>query len=452
MMSGRILSVAQKLSKDFTGENLNFKSISTDTRSIAKGALFVALEGKNFDGNEFISEAERKGAIAAIVSKKLKSNLPQIEVEDTKIALGILAKSWRSNFKLPVIAITGSNGKTTVKELISSIFKQTYKICITRENNNNEVGLPMTLIDLEEKDEVLVLELGANHPGEISYLSSIAEPTIGLITNVGPSHLEGFGSVNDVAKAKGEILDYLSPIDGTAIINADDSFYSYWKNKSKARNTITFGTDENADCFIASQIEYINGNSLFKICLPDKTLIDVDLPLLGSHNILNALAASLVGYISGIKPKDIVSGLSSVKKVKGRLCPLLGKKKSTILDDTYNANPISTKAAIDYLSSFEGKRIFIFGDMAELGSSKEKFHSEIGRYAIGKCDIFFTIGDLAKLASIEFGSGSESFDNKTKLISRIESYLDKDVMVLVKGSRFMKMESIIDELVQKNDG
>jgi UDP-N-acetylmuramoyl-tripeptide--D-alanyl-D-alanine ligase len=449
-MSKTLSSVAHELSSTFTGEDLSFKDISIDTRNLTKNSLFIALNGNHFNGNDFIYDAEKSGAAGAIVSRKSNSILPQIEVKDTKLALGTLAKAWRKNFDLPVIAITGSNGKTTVKELVSNIIKQSNNICVTKENYNNEIGLPITLMGLKEKDEVLILELGANHSGEISYLSSIAKPTIGLITNASASHLEGFGSIHDVAKAKGELLDHLSQDKGFAIINADDHFCDYWLKRSNAKNKLTFGLSSSANCSISGEIQYIDDHSCFTISLPDNNLIDIHLPLPGIHNIINALAAALVSYVSDISSEEIAYGLSNIKPVKGRLFKISGKNGSVIIDDTYNANPVSSKAAIDYLSGFSQKRILVFGNMAELGSNKKKFHSEIGEYARNKCDLLFAIGDLAKLASDSFGKGSESFDDELVLASKIESCLDENVVVLVKGSRFMKMEKIIDQLTNKN--
>ena len=449
-MTKTLSSVAHELNSTFIGEDLSFKDISIDTRNLTKDSLFIALKGNSFNGNDFICDAQKRGAIGAIVSERSESVLPQIEVKDTKLALGILAKAWRKNFDLPVIAITGSNGKTTVKELVSNIIKQSNNVCVSKENYNNDIGLPITIMGLKEKDQVLILELGANHSGEISYLSSIAKPTIGLITNASASHLEGFGSVNDVAEAKGELLDHLSPDKGFAIINADDHFCNYWFKRCKAKNKLTFGLSSSANCNISGKIKYINGHSCFTISLPDNNLIDINLPLPGIHNVINALAAALVSYASGMSSEDIAYGLSNVKPVKGRLFKISGKNGSVIIDDTYNANPVSSKAAIDYLSGFSQKRILVFGNMAELGSNKKKFHSEIGDYARDKCDLLFTIGDLAKLASDSFGKGSESFDDELVLTSKIEEHLDDNVVVLVKGSRFMKMEKIINQLTNSN--
>jgi UDP-N-acetylmuramoyl-tripeptide--D-alanyl-D-alanine ligase len=438
-------AVAREVQGRLVGEDRAFGVVTTDTRKLGSGALFVAIPGDHFDGNDFIADAHAKGAAAALVSRLASSPLPQIEVRDSRRALGAMARAWRSSFSLPVVAVTGSSGKTTVKELVAAILGVSRSVCVTEGNLNNDIGVPLTLMRLSAEHDALVVELGANHLGEIDYLAGLAQPTVGIITNAGAAHLEGFGSLRGVCVGKGELLDHL-PRAGTAVINADDQFRADWVSRSRCEFTVTFGFAASADCRVVGEPHFLPAGSEFRMRLPDGEEADVWLPLLGRQNVANALAAAAATQAAGASAEDIIAGLARATPVRGRLRAALGRNGATIIDDSYNANPSSVHAALDHLAALSGKRILVFGNMAELGPTGPALHKEIGEYARGRCDLLFAIGNLASEAATAFGAAGQRVPDIEAARTALEPLLADDVTVLVKGSRVMGLDRLVKTL------
>jgi len=441
MMARTLAAVAREVHGHLSGPDASFRDVSIDSREVTAGALFVAIKGERFDGNDFVGDAAARGASGALVSRLHDEPIPQIEVGDTRVALGRMALAWKRNFGIPAIAVTGSNGKTTVKELIVSIVRCGRRVCATRGNLNNDLGVPLTLMRLEAGDDALVVELGANHAGEIDYLSSLVEPTVGVITNANAAHLEGFGSIEGVAAAKGELLDHL-PHAGTAVLNADDDFYPDWRARSRAGTVVSFGFGPRADCTVRGEISMEPGGSAFTLELPDGERLDIALPLLGHHNVRNALAAAAAARAIGVSADDIVNGLASASAVSGRLKLQPGRSGSVVIDDSYNANPASVRAALDYLAGLPGRRIFVLGDMAELGERSAELHAEIGVYARERCDRLLTLGEKSRGAAVEFGDVGAAFGDIESLAAAIEPFLGPTTTILVKGSRVMQLDRL----------
>ena len=430
------------------GPEVSFDSVSTDTRTLRSGDLFIAINGPRFDGGKFVHEAKENGAIAAVVSKVFAEDLPLIIVEDTRIALGELAAAWRRKMGPLVVGVTGSNGKTTTKELVAAVLGVTGSVLYTEGNLNNDIGVPLTLLRLTEEHRFAVVEMGANHPGEIEYISKIARPDFVLITNAGPAHLEGFGTVEGVARAKGEIIDSVSE-SGTVILNADDQFIELWKQRAGRRRVISFGFSPEADVRVdPSSIEMISPSlgSQFAVEYLG-THYQTKLCLVGKHNISNALAATAVGLAAGMSLSHISVGLSQVKPVVGRLTPLKGIGGTLIINDSYNANPSSLAAALNFLACIPGKRWLICGAFAELGELSPEFHKEIGRQAKAAGVLkLFTIGPETRGSVAAFGEGGFFFEHHTDLIDAVTKFVDEDVVILVKGSRNQHMERVVDAL------
>lgn len=445
MMARTLGAVAREVQGRLHGADQPFGAVTTDTRSLASGALFVAIPGDRFDGNDFVDEARAKGAVGALVSRLAASPLAQIEVRDSRRALGAMARAWRSSFSIPVVAVTGSSGKTTVKELIASILGVSRAVCVTEGNLNNDIGVPLTLMRLSAEHDAAVIELGANHLGEIDYLAGLAQPTVGVITNAAAAHLEGFGSLRGVCLAKGELLDHL-PRAGTAVINADDQFRSDWLARSRCEFTVTFGFASNASCRVVGEPHYLATGSEFRMRLPDGDEADVWLPLLGRQNVANALAAAAAAQAVGASTDDIVAGLARATPVRGRLRAVAGRNGATIIDDSYNANPGSVRAALDHLAALGGQRILVLGNMAELGETAPALHREVGEYARGRCDLMFTIGALANEAAAAFGAGAMPVADIEAARAALEPHLTSDVTVLVKGSRVMGLDRLVKAL------
>jgi UDP-N-acetylmuramoyl-tripeptide--D-alanyl-D-alanine ligase len=352
---------------------------------------------------------------------------------------------WRAAFSIPVVAVTGSNGKTTVKELIAAILSVSRSVCVTQGNLNNDIGVPLTLMRLNAEHDAAVIELGANHAGDIDYLAGLAQPTVGVITNAAAAHLEGFGSLRGVCVAKGELLDHL-PRAGTAVLNADDQFRADWVARSRCEFTVTFGFAANADCRVLGEPQYMATGSEFRMRLPDGDEADVWLPLLGRQNVANACAAAAAAQAAGTNTDDIVAGLARATPVRGRLRAVPGRNGATIIDDSYNANPGSVRAALDHLAVLRGRRILVFGNMAELGPEAPALHKEIGEYARGRCDVLFAIGDLASEAAAAFGADGRRLTDIAAARDALEPLLATDVTVLVKGSRVMGLDRLVKTL------
>ncbi len=450
MISMKLAGAAASLDATYLGEDVKFRGCSTDSRNLNTGELFIAIKGEHFDGHDFLMNAKQRGASAAMVTNADQQYLPTLVVQDTRRAMGKLAGTWRSGFAIPLIAITGSNGKTTVKELLVSILSLKAPVLATKRNLNNDIGVPLTLFGLGSEHRYAVVEMGANHPDEISWLSTITRPTVALITQCAPAHLEGFGSVEGVARAKAEIFDGLD-LDGVAIINADDDFAEFWRSRVSGFRQLSFGLKNQADVTARSISQSIaTGTNDFELSTPAGT-IDIELPLLGQHNIMNAMAATACALTLEIDLKLIKQGLEMVKPVKGRLEMKKGLNNSRIIDDTYNANPASLTAAIKAISSFSGRHWLALGDMGELGAQSESLHADAGNIAReNRIEKIFATGPLSHLAVQSFGQGGKQFSSMETMIEALKKEIAADVTLLVKGSRAMQMERVVRELEMKS--
>ena len=450
-MTRTLAAVARETQGRLIGEDGGFGAVTTDSRALTEGSLFVAIAGDKYDGNDFVRDAHAKGAAGALVSRTANLPLAQVEVRDTRRAFGVLARAWRANFAVPVVAVTGSSGKTTVKELVASILSVSRSVCVTQGNLNNDIGVPLTLMRLGLEHDALVVELGANHAGEIDYLASLVQPTVGIITNAGAAHLEGFGSLAGVAAAKGELLDHL-PKAGTAVLNADDAFRADWVARSPCEFTVTFGFAKHADCTVVGEPVYDAAGVDFTMRLPDGERIDVRLPLLGRQNVANALASAAAAQAIGTSAEGIVTGLGRAAAVRGRLKSLAGRGGATLVDDSYNANPGSVRAALDYLAVLGGKKLLVLGDMAELGPEARALHREIGEYARGRCDALYAIGALAREAADAYGEGARAFADHEAARAALEPLLRPGTTVLVKASRVMGLDRLVKALAADEPG
>lgn len=428
-----------------SGGDVSFKGCSTDSRSISAGQLFVALQGPNFDGHDYVAAAAERGAAAALVSRPIASSLPMVQVEDTLAALGRLAAAWRQRFRIPLAAITGSNGKTTVKQMLSSILGQTGKVLSTAGNLNNEIGVPLTLFGLGEEHDSAVIEMGANAAGEIERLARMAQPTVGMITLCAPAHLEGFGSIEGVARAKGEMYEQL-PADSVAVLNADDVYADFWRERIGGRRTITFGLVKTADVSARFDTQPAGQGLLLSLSLPGQT-VTVALPVPGRHNVMNALAAAAGALACGASAKAICNGLESFEAAPGRMQPRSMPNGAVLYDDTYNANPSSLAAALDVLMTRSGEHWLILGDMAELGDDAEALHTQAGVTAReAGVEHLWTVGRLSELAARAFGPGARAFDSQDELVRALRTALTPDGAAVVKGSRSARMERVIEAL------
>ncbi|MEJ2391828.1 MAG: UDP-N-acetylmuramoyl-tripeptide--D-alanyl-D-alanine ligase [Gammaproteobacteria bacterium] len=425
------------------GNSVQVNGINTDTRLIGPGQVFVALAGENFDGHDFVAQACQQGAAAVIVSSEIECRCPRILVKNTRVALGLIAQAWRRQFAIPLIAVTGSNGKTTVKEMINAIMSVQAETLATQGNLNNDIGVPLTLLRLRASHRCAVIEMGANHAGEIAWLTQIAEPTVALVNNAASAHLEGFGSLEGVAHAKGEIYGGLSPT-GTAVINADDRYAGLWLELSKGKHVMRFGLDNEADVTAKWQVHDIG--SKMTLFTPEGE-IEIKLNLPGRHNVMNALAASTAALAAGAKLTQIRDGLQAMHGVAGRLQVKPGFAGSRIIDDTYNANPDSLRAALDVMKNFQGRHFLALGDMGELGEGSMELHRTAGITAKNTgVDRLYTVGSMAKSAAISFGPDAFSYDDQHSMISALQGDLGKDVTLLVKGSRLAHMEKVVKAL------
>ena len=442
------------------GEDVRCSGISTDTRSIAPGELFVALHGPNFDGHDFVAEARRRGAAAILVSRESDGGygLPAVFVDDTQVALGRLASWWRKRHEIPLVAVTGSNGKTTVKEMLARILTVLGPGVVTRGNLNNEVGVPLTLLGLSSQHRYAVIEMGARGPGDIAWLSGLARPDVAVITNAAPAHLAGFGDITGVARAKGEIFSGL-PADGVAVVNEDDPRVGLWRVMADGHRIVSFGIRQAADVTARALEPNDAPGCSFDLCMPHgRARVALRVP--GRHNVMNALAAAAAAFGMGIGIEQIVAGLEAMSGVPRRLQLRPGIYGSRILDDTYNANPGSVKAALEVLATCggDGDRILVLGDMGELGNAAQALHEQIGRQArvVGVSSIH-ALGRLACIAAGIFGPGSRHYPEREALIQGVREALREregagSVTVLVKGSRFMRMELVADALAVDGAG
>jgi UDP-N-acetylmuramoyl-tripeptide--D-alanyl-D-alanine ligase len=450
MNSMSLSYAAQKINASVIGDDVTFSSVSTDTRSIQSGDLFVALKGENFDGHEYVGQAFEQGAVAVMVSHPVSDSASQIIVDDTRLGLGRLASEWRIQVNPRVVALTGSNGKTTLKEMLAAILSQDNSVLATVGNLNNDIGVPLTLLRLQD-ERIAIVEMGANHVGEIDYLSKITRPDIAILNNAGRAHIGEFGSEENIAKAKAEILNGLND-DGVFIYNADSKWVSLWKALSNEIASLSFGTSADADYQLLDDYRLTwNDNGFYAgfSVLEKKTSLQVfiRLPLAGQHNALNAAAAVAAARSLGVSFESIQHALERIKPVHGRLNPVPGKNGQVILDDSYNANPDSVKAAIDVLVSAAGRKILVLGDLAELGGNADQVHADLGMLAQKKgVDVLLTCGNISRKSSDSFEGDSRHFSTREELIDFLESYTGKDDFVLVKGSRSALMDRVVTAL------
>ncbi len=431
------------------GGDAEVTGVVIDSRRVAPGALFVALRGERFDGHDFLAQAEAAGAVGVLLERPMPSPLPQILVQDSRQGLGRLAAAWRRQLPGKLVALTGSNGKTTCKELITAILAQAGRVSATQGNLNNDLGMPLTLLGMKDEDH-LVLELGANHPGEIACLTQIARPLVGLITNAGRAHLEGFGSPEGVARAKGELAAGL-PAGATLVIPADSPWTSLWKDLAGDRHLVTFGLSE--DAAVRADPLGVTGvwnEAGFRTQFLARTPwgdIPLGLALLGLHNVRNALAAVAVTGALGVSLSAIARGLAAPRPVPGRLQPRLGRDGVRLIDDSYNANPDSVGAAIEVLAGLPGRRWLILGDLAELGPTSPELHEAIGRRARDAgLDRLVGVGPQSRLAAAAFGPGGLSFADRESMLAALGKGFDAGDLVLVKGSRSAGMERVVQAL------
>ncbi|MNJ98748.1 UDP-N-acetylmuramoyl-tripeptide--D-alanyl-D-alanine ligase [compost metagenome] len=425
-----------------------FDGVSTDSRSVGAGNLFVALRGERFDAHDFLPQVAQH-QVAAVVAEAVPQGLtvPALIVPDTRLALGQIAHYWRQQFKMPLIGVTGSNGKTTVKEMIAAILEAACGVdnyLATRGNFNNDIGVPLTLMRLQKTCKAAVIELGMNHPGEIAVLSAIAEPTVGLVNNAQREHQEFMASVEAVARENGAVLAGL-PADGIAVFPADDEFTPLWRQLAAQRKVLTFGFSDDADVrcsysanAFGSDMEITAGRQQFTVALAAA----------GVHNVRNALAAIACTLAIGIATDAIARGLQAFAPVSGRLQRKLAANGALVIDDTYNANPDSVRAAIDVLAQMSVPRILVLGEMGEVGDDGRQYHEEIGAYARAKSiEYVLTLGDLTRHTAGAFGADARHYDSVEELNNALAEIFTADATVLVKGSRFMKMERVVQHLL-----
>ena len=425
--------------------SVEIKRVHTDTRSLQPGDLFVALKGDNFDAHDFLAQAKAKGAVAAIAQHGLDAaGLPGLEVDDSKAALGQIAKGWRAQFDLPLIAVTGSNGKTTVTQMIASILRayQAGQAFSTEGNLNNDIGVPLTLLRMSTDHTIGVVELGMNHPGEIAYLADLAKPTVALVNNAQREHLEFMGTVEAVAQENGAVIKGLD-LEGVAVFPADDVHAAVWRKAAGTRARLTFAMTGPAD--VTADAHWDTDCWKVLASTPQGSL-EYRLHVAGKHNVKNALAATACALAAGVPIDCIAAGLTAFQPVKGRSRATqvhIDGLSITLIDDTYNANPDSMRAAIDVLAVLPGPRLLVMGDMGEVGDQGPQFHEEAGRWAYAQgIENLYTLGTQSLLASSSFGFGRH-FDDIDALKAAVLAQLPQVASVLVKGSRFMKMERVV---------
>lgn len=444
-----LTEAAARIGGRVEGADVRFDAVGTDGRGDCTGQLFVALRGARFDGHGFVAQAWRQGAAAALVDHRVDVDIPQLVVDDTRLGLGRLAAAWRQRIKGRVVAVTGSNGKTTCKEMIAAVLGRVGSVHATGGNLNNEIGMPLTLLAARDQD-FLVPEMGANHPGEIAYLTDIGRPDIAVITNAGHAHLEGFGSLEGVARAKGEIVRGLPP-DGAFIVPSDSPWVDLWRGLAAGRRVLTCGPDAAADVHaevhgIRSVWDEEGFRTDFTVRVGGSNPA-LTLGLAGRHNIRNALLAVAVATVLGVEPAGIRAGLAGLQPTPGRLYPGRGVGGPRLIDDSYNANPDSVRVAIEVLMGLPGPHWLVLGDLEELGPDAEALHRGLGADArAAGVDALYTVGTLSALTAEAFGPGGRHFHDQAALISALRAGLGPDDLVLVKGSRRAAMEKVADAL------
>ena len=447
MIEGRLSEVERAVRGRLIGNDAGFRGAGTDTRTLSPGALFFALKGERYDAHDMLDAALAAGAAGLVVSRDVATDAPRVLVDDTRAALGDLARAWRSRFDIPVLAITGSNGKTTTKEMLASILRTQGPTLATAGNLNNDIGVPLTLFQLGAEHRHAVIEMGANRPNDIADLVAIALPTVALVTMCGPAHLEGFGDIAGVATAKGKIYTRL-PADGVAVINADDVYAAQWRATAGDVRILTFGLGPEADV-AARDIEHdaIGAGSRFTLRVGAAERL-VRLPFDGLHNVRNALAAAAAAHAIGVPLEAIVNGLETASRVKGRLNLKRSRGGMRLIDDSYNANPASVGAAIELLARQPNARWLVFGDMGELGDGAAEAHRQVGLEArAAGVDRLFAIGAEARAAADAFGDGATWYADVDAALPELLALDGADATLLIKASRFMQLDRIVDALL-----
>lgn len=420
-------------------------SVSIDTRTMTKGCVYVAIVGDNFDGHEFIDEAINKGAAVILSEYELQKSVPVIRVGSTRKALGDIAEYWRMKFDIPVVGITGSNGKTTVKELCRSILQTTGNVIATEKNNNNDIGVPLTLLQIDSDTDFAVIEMGTNHKGEIAALVKQVKPTIAAITNIGESHLAGFKDKNSVAEEKSDIFKYLSR-ESRAVIDINSEFFKLLKARAADSNIVSFSDDGNADV----SVKKINQDTVEVIDHIDDIRFACEFHLIGKHNLSNlACAVAILGGLN-IPEEMYQRGIKQCLPVPGRLEPVRINKNLLLINDSYNANPSSVRQAINVLDEFNAYKVLVLGDMGELGEQAVQYHKEIGEYAnLKQIDLVITIGNLSSKIEDTYKGLHKHLGSISEVVKEILEIEQEDSVVLVKASRFMGLEKIVTELKKK---
>lgn len=432
--------------------DMEFSCVNTDTRTLTEGELFVALRGENFDAHNFLGQAVAKKVCGLVVEKFDASiALPQLVVKDTLLTLGKIAAMNRNAFNKPVLAITGSSGKTTVKTMLADILRECGNVHATKGNLNNHIGVPLTLLQLNAEHEYAVVEMGASAIGEIAYLCSLARPQVTMINNVMPAHIAGFGSIDGVAKAKGEIYENLMA-ENTAVINIDDKYAPQWLVNLKAKAVCVSLNNSTADCY-AENIKQSAASVSFDLIIANQK-VPITINALGEHSVRNALMAAAMAYAVGASLVQIQQGLANFSPVGGRMSRHIGVNQSLVVDDSYNANPGSVRVAIDVLAACVGKQVLVLGDLAELGENEKELHAQLGEYAKQKnINHFYTLGVLTKCASDAFGSqvGEHHFTDRDLLISALKKLATPDTTILIKGSRSAQMDLVVKALCSNGE-
>lgn len=447
MIRVSLRQLASVLAAELVGDDITLDQVCTDTRQLTPGCLFVALRGEKFDAHDYAETAVRGGAAALLVSKRLPLDVPQLVAEDTRLALGKLAGWVRQQSNALVVALTGSSGKTSVKEMTAAILRQRGKVLYTAGNSNNDIGVPLTLLRLTPEHQFAVIELGANHIGEIAYTSALVRPQTALVNNLAAAHLEGFGSLAGVAQAKGEIFAGL-PADGIAIVNADSHDLPRWRNALHGRTVWRFSPGSGSDIdFFATDVQANGAGNSFTLNTPfGRQTVAVPLP--GRHNIANALAAAALAMSVGATLADVAAGLAQLTAVSGRLFPIALAENKLLLDDSYNANVGSMTAAVQVLAELPGYRVMVVGDMGELGDEAEACHRQVGAAArAAGIDAVLSVGTLSQAISAASGRG-EHFPHRDALVARLKALLAEHavISILVKGSRSSAMEHVVHAL------
>jgi UDP-N-acetylmuramoyl-tripeptide--D-alanyl-D-alanine ligase len=455
MMSVLLGTMADWVDGRLVGEDVRFSGVSTDSRTIRAGELFVALRGPSFDGHDYLASARARGAAGALVEPGARAAMPLVEVSDTLLGLGRLASQWRTGRGARVIGLTGSNGKTTLKEMLAAILACKGSVLATRGNLNNAIGVPLTLCRMAE-EQFAVIEMGANHAGEIDYLSRLVKPDIAILNNAGRAHLEGFGSLEGVARAKAEIINGLGA-NGVFVFNADDRFAPLWRELAEGHRQRTFGVTQVADVYSpasAYRVEWCGSRfaAHFTVCC-EQGECEVGLQLAGEHNRMNALAAIAASLEAGASLDDAVTGLLELPPVPGRLYPTPGVNGARLIDDSYNANPDSVIAALRVLAAAPGRRTLVLGDLAELGEQSKQLHRDLGEIAAANnVDRLMSCGSLSRETADAFAGESRHFESREALIEELHSELGKDDSVLIKGSRSARMDEVVAALRAGGEG